>query len=118
MGLANKKGGFTQEDARISGGFGELAAIALQNSRNRDKRDTAEKKNLELIAELKEALANIKQLSGLLPICSHCKKIRDDNGYWNHLESYIQNHSAAQFSHGICQDCAKIHYPDLDIYKK
>jgi len=116
MGLANKNGDFTDDDARVAGGFGELAAIALQNSRNLDKRDTAEKKNLELIAELKEALADIKQLSGLLPICSHCKKIRDDKGYWNHLESYIQKHSMAQFSHGICRDCAKEHYPDLDIY--
>ncbi len=116
MGLANKNGNFTDDDAGVAGGFGELAAIALQNSRNLDKRDTAEKKNLELIAELQEALADIKQLSGLLPICGHCKKIRDDNGYWNQLESYISKHSEVQFSHGICQDCAKTHYPDLDIY--
>jgi hypothetical protein len=58
----------------------------------------------------------VKQLSGLLPICSYCKKIRDDKGYWNQIESYIHEHSAVKFSHGICQECAKIHYPEMDLY--
>jgi hypothetical protein len=66
--------------------------------------------------KIEKALAEIRTLSGLLPICSHCKKIRDDKGYWNQLESYIQDHSDAKFSHSICQECAKKHYPDLDIY--
>ncbi len=117
MGLANKKGGFTGGDAKIAGGFGELAAIALRNSLNLDKRDAAERKNTELIHELQQALSNVKQLSGLLPICSHCKKIRDDQGYWNQIESYIQKHSMAQFSHSICRECAQKHYPDFDIYE-
>ncbi|MCA1792683.1 MAG: hypothetical protein LC660_02225 [Desulfobacteraceae bacterium] len=65
---------------------------------------------------LKKALLKIKTLSGLLPICSHCKKIRDDKGYWTQIESYIHEHSDAVFSHGICQECAKKYYPDLDIY--
>jgi hypothetical protein len=69
-----------------------------------------------LILELQEALAEVKTLSGLLPICSHCKKIRDDKGYWTQLESYIHQHSEAVFSHGICQKCAQKYYPDLDIY--
>ena len=64
-----------------------------------------EKERKKSIKELKEALANIKTLSGLLPICSHCKKIRDDKGYWNKIEGYIQKHSTAQFSHGICPEC-------------
>lgn len=115
IGLANKKADFTDNDARIAGGFGELAAIALQNSRNLDKRDMAEKNNARLIKELEEALANVKKLSGLLPICSYCKKIRDDKGYWKQIEHYIYEHSEAQFSHGICQECLKIYYPDLDI---
>ena len=55
----------------------------------------------------------VKTLGGLLPICSYCKKIRDDNGYWNQIEGYIQSHSEAKFSHSICQECAKKHYPDL-----
>ena len=63
-------------------------------------------------AELKEALANVKTLSGMLPICAACKKIRDDQGYWKRLESYISEHSDATFSHGICPKCAKKLYPE------
>ena len=77
---------------------------------------TAERERNRLIAELREALSKIKKLSGLLPICSHCKKIRDDKGYWNQIESYIHDHSDAEFSHSICPECAKKYYPDLDIY--
>lgn len=75
--------------------------------------------NRELVqknAALEKALAEVKALSGLLPICSHCKKIRDDKGYWNQIESYIHKHSEAEFSHGICPECAKKYYPDMDIY--
>jgi signal transduction histidine kinase len=61
------------------------------------------------------ALAEIKQLKGMLPICSNCKKIRDDKGYWNHLELYIEEHSDASFSHGICPECIKKLYPELKI---
>ena len=61
---------------------------------------------------LKEALAKVKLLSGFLPICAVCKKIRDDKGYWNQIESYIRDHSEAEFSHGICPECAKKLYPD------
>lgn len=60
-----------------------------------------------LIGELQEALAHIKTLSGLLPICSTCKRIRDDSGYWNQIETYIKDHSDAEFTHGICPECAK-----------
>lgn len=63
---------------------------------------------------LAKALAEVKKLSGLLPICGHCKKIRDDKGYWNQIEEYIQDHTAVTFSHGVCQDCMKEHYPDID----
>ena len=66
-----------------------------------------------LIEQLQEALADVKTLSGLLPICSSCKKIRDDKGYWNSLETYIHKHSLARFSHGICPDCSRKLYPDL-----
>ncbi len=65
----------------------------------------------ELISKLREALNNIKKLSGLLPICSSCKKIRDDKGYWNQIEQYIAEHSDAEFSHGICPECVKKLYP-------
>ena len=57
------------------------------------------------IVELEEALKRVKQLSGLLPICSYCKKIRDDSNYWQQVESYVTHHSEAQFSHSICPAC-------------
>ncbi|MCP3940457.1 MAG: hypothetical protein GY710_03120 [Desulfobacteraceae bacterium] len=65
--------------------------------------------------KLQIAHDEIKTLSGLLLICSHCKKIRDDSGYWNQIEDYISKHSEAKFSHGICQKCVKKYYPDFDI---
>jgi hypothetical protein len=70
----------------------------------------------DTIEELQDALDNVKLLSGLLPICASCKKIRDDNGDWNQIEFYIKEHSEAEFSHGICPDCAKTLYPGF--YKK
>jgi hypothetical protein len=63
--------------------------------------------------QLQSALDEVRYLSGLLPICSGCKKIRDDAGYWTKLETYISRHSGAQFSHGLCPECAKIMYPDI-----
>ncbi len=83
------------------------------------KRELAEAKRIaeeereRLIVELQEALAQVKTLSGLLPICMSCKKIRDDEGYWKQIELYIQQRSEAQFSHGICPGCARALYPDL-----
>jgi len=67
--------------------------------------------------ELEEALSQIKALKGLLPICASCKKIRKDDGYWQQIESYIREHSEAEFSHGMCPDCAKRLYPELDLFK-
>jgi PAS domain S-box-containing protein len=80
-------------------------------------RDISERKKNErererLIAELQEALTNVKTLSGLLPICSSCKKIRDDKGYWNRLETYIETRTEVDFTHGICPDCARKLYPE------
>jgi len=76
-------------------------------------RKQAEEVREKLISKLQEALNNIKTLAGLLPICANCKKIRDDKGYWNQIEAYIEDHSGAEFSHGICPDCANKLYPDL-----
>jgi len=73
----------------------------------------AEEERERLIIELREALAEVKALSGLLPICMSCKKIRSDEGYWEQIEYYIQQHSEAKFSHGICPVCAKTLYPEL-----
>lgn len=69
-------------------------------------------KQERLVVELKKALDEIKTLSGFLPICASCKKIRDDRGYWNELEKYISEHSEAQFSHGLCPECAERLYPE------
>jgi hypothetical protein len=116
IGLANKPGDFDQNDAMLATGFGELAAIALQNSRDLDERNRAEKEREKLIVRLQKALADVKKLSGLLPICSFCKQIRDDHGYWKQIESYIKENSDADFSHSICPECAEKHYPEIGIY--
>lgn len=71
----------------------------------------------ELNVELEDALCKVKTLSGLLPICASCKKIRDDQGYWNQIELFIRDHSFAEFSHGICPECARKLYPELDIFE-
>jgi len=76
-----------------------------------------EEERERLIVELQRALAEVRHLSGLLPICSCCKKIRDDQGYWSQVEVYIQNHSEAEFSHSICPDCAQRLY-GIDLVKK
>jgi hypothetical protein len=76
---------------------------ATVQERTRDLQETNKK--------LTESLANIKTLSGLLPICASCKKVRDDKGYWSQVESYVSSRSEARFSHGICPDCAKKLYP-------
>ncbi len=78
--------------------------------------DITERKRIEeekerLIAELQRAAGEIKTLSGLIPICAFCKKIRDDQGYWDHLESYLKEHTGADFSHAICPECREKHYP-------
>ncbi len=82
-------------------------------ARDITERKKAESERERLVRQLQEALANVKTLSGLLPICSHCKKIRDDNGYWNQIELFIRDRSNANFSHGVCPECAKKHYPSL-----
>ena len=72
-----------------------------------------EEQREELIANLKDALMEVKTLRGFLPICASCKKIRDDEGFWLQIEEYIEDHSEAQFSHSICPDCRKRLYPEL-----
>ena len=91
-----------------------LLLIQRHEMNNRRKAEEARK---ELIRKLQEALSEVKQLSGLLPICSNCKKVRDDKGYWNQIESYIQEHTDAEFSHSICKECAIKLYPDLNLYE-
>jgi len=82
------------------------------------EREKLQAEREKIIEDLQNALNEIKQLSGMLPICANCKKIRDDKGYWNQLEAYISKHSEAVFSHGICPECAEKLYPEFNPYKK
>ena len=77
------------------------------------RRKAIEADREKLIQKLQDALDKIKTLRGIIPICASCKKIRDDEGYWNEIESYIKKHSEADFSHGICPECARKLYPQL-----
>ena len=76
-------------------------------------RRLAEEEREKLINELQEALKEIKTLRGILPLCSFCKKVRNDKGYWEQVDVYIHKHSQADISHSVCPDCAKEHYPYL-----
>ncbi len=97
---AAKINAYTEMDLRLAGRVGNQIAGAIANA--------------QLFIELQKALTQVKQLSGLLPICASCKKIRDDKGYWNQIESYIRDRSEAEFSHGICPECMKKLYPGFD----
>ena len=76
------------------------------------EKKNAERDRLELINELRRALDEVEALRGLLPICASCKKIRDDKGYWNHIEVYLSKHSDVDFTHTLCPDCIKHFYPE------
>ncbi len=84
-------------------------------ARDISKQKTMRKERETLIHGLQEALKEIKHLRGILPICSICKSVRDDKGYWEQVDVYIQKHSQADISHSICPDCAKELYPNFDL---
>jgi len=81
-------------------------------------RKKTEEEREKLIVNLQNALEKIKKLEGIIPICMHCKKIRDDKGYWNQLELFIDEHSEAKLSHGICPECVDAHYDHLKIHER
>jgi phosphoserine phosphatase RsbU/P len=91
--------------------IGELTARVEVGRRMIEMQDTLVSK----LEELRKALLEIKTLRGMLPICANCKRIRDDKGYWNQIETYISNHTGAEFSHSLCPDCIKALYPDLGM---
>ena len=95
---------------------GTISQLGIWRDISRSKQ--AEKEREKLIDELKESLSKIKTLSGLLPICASCKKIKDDNGYWHQVEVYIKENSDAEFSHGLCPECTEKLYPGLIKDKK
>lgn len=103
--------------------FCTVSCVAILNYRERtealidevcQQRDALKGTN----AQLEQALSEVKTLSGLLPICASCKKIRDDQGYWNRIEAYIENRTDAYFSHGICTECQEKLYGHTEWYKK
>jgi PAS domain-containing protein len=98
--------GYTQSDLETLAFLATQVGTAIERQR-------AEAEQERLIAELREALSRVKTLSGLLPICAHCKKVRDDSGYWSALEDYLRTHSDAEFSHGICPECMELLYPEF-----
>jgi PAS domain S-box-containing protein len=95
----------------------ELLGV-VQSFQDITVRRRSEDETKRLLVELQGALAKVKLLSGFLPICSSCKKIRDDKGYWNQIESYIRQHSEAEFSHSLCPECAQKLYPEFDYLPK
>ena len=95
----------------------ELVARVQAIARIKRAEDALRQKKLEqqkLITELQEALAEIKTLKGFIPICASCKKIRDDEGYWNQLEAYISKHTDATFTHSICPQCAEKYKAEIE----
>ena len=86
---------------------------ALMLKKEMDCRKTRELELRRSNEDLQRALREVKVLKGLVPICASCKKIRNDQGFWQQLEEYIQQHSEAEFSHGLCTPCIKKHYPGV-----
>ena len=128
--LAQKYGGFHEEEVKFRkkngdplygfwsaekmelGGKACLISVFVDTTERKKAQEALRQER----DKLRTALSEIKTLSGLVPICSNCKKIRDDQGYWNQIEKYIGERSNAQFSHGICPECAKKLYPEFDLY--
>lgn len=92
-----------------------LAKALKDAKRELSERIRIESEREKLISELQTALAEVKTLQGIIPICTSWKKIKDDEGYWQQVEKYIQDRSEAAFSHGICHECAKKLYPEFDL---
>lgn len=110
-------------EAQLARHLGELeetvrartADLSSANERLRSElevRAAVEAQREQLIVKLEASLAKVNALSGLIPICMHCKSIRDDKGYWNRVENFIREHSSAEFTHGICPNCLEKHYPE------
>jgi PAS domain S-box-containing protein len=96
----------------VRNGAGQIIGVSTI-ARDIAERKRAERERERLVEELQRLLGEVKTLTGLLPICAYCKKIRDDTGYWNKLEDYIGRHSTANFTHSVCPDCANHHYADF-----
>jgi two-component system cell cycle sensor histidine kinase/response regulator CckA len=91
----------------------EIGQLEMVFNDMMEKRQQREEEREKLIRELQEAMAEVRTLTGMLPICASCKKIRDDKGYWTKIESYIRDHSEVEFSHSLCPECVEKLYPDF-----
>ena len=112
----NGRNGMEIENRPVLAILKEVTKVRLELSlaqREIERRKEVERENATLISSLKGALQEVKTLRGILPTCSYCKNIRDEDGTWTQVEAYIQRHSEAQFSHGVCDDCLKKHHPDV-----
>ena len=114
---------FSKDEIDMCSIIGSQIGTAIENANlYQQTKNTVEllketqKEREGLILNLQKALEEVKTLSGLIPICSYCKNIRDDKGYWNQIEAYIHQHSDAEFSHSICPECAKKYFPDYKLY--
>jgi uncharacterized PurR-regulated membrane protein YhhQ (DUF165 family) len=118
--LQSRKKGIAIENRPVLAILKQVAEIRGELNRAQEeiqRRKVVEAERDRVIQELQTALSEVKTLRGLIPICSNCKRIRDDKGYWNQLELYLKAHSHAEFTHGICPECAQLLYPDFNPYK-
>jgi uncharacterized PurR-regulated membrane protein YhhQ (DUF165 family) len=112
----NGKNGMEIENRPVLAILKEVTKVRLELSlaqREIERRKEVERENMKLIGSLHQALAEVKRLRGILPTCSYCKNIRDKDGSWHQVETYIQRHSEAKFSHGVCDTCMAKHHPEL-----
>ncbi len=107
-----KDGGLIDVELSNNGAVYRGKKLIFCICRDISKRNRAEREREELIKKLQDSLAEIRALRGILPLCSFCKRIRDDEGYWEKVDIYINKHFEADISHAICPECLKIHYPD------
>ena len=107
-----KDGGIIDVELSNNGANYRGAKLIFCICRDITSRKKAEKEREDLIKRLQESLAEIRTLRKILPLCSFCKKVRDDKGYWEQVDVYLHKHSSVDVSHGICPECMKKHYPD------
>jgi len=98
--------------------FSAMAASREELRRMNERLSSLSEEQKKLIDELRDALANVKTLKGLLPICASCKKVRDDKGYWQQVEVYVRDRSDAEFSHGLCPECEEKYYEQYPFLKE
>ena len=110
-----RDGTFYEVEISTSATFYRGQKLIFCICRDITQRKQAEREREQLITELREALAEINTLRDILPVCSFCKKVRDDTGRWEPVDVYIRSHSQADISHGLCPECAAKHYPDIDF---